>query len=396
VPFDRAVERLRGKAPVATALGSAAWADTPLAIRERSIWSAHVNSARAISAIQTKIGEALDVYAGPGRSTMDRSKFVSEMRSIMREEGLDTGGRGLTNPASRRRLELIYNFQTEDAMSYGRWKSDQDPDALDAYPAQEFLRVESRRVPPNDWPDRWKAAGGRLFGGRMIALKTDPVWMALSRFGRPWPPFDYESGMGIEDVSREDAEDLGLLKPGETVSPAEVSQDFNQALEESVKGLDAEEKQWLELSSGGQVKVEGDSAKLQSGRRRRRRGRTKVCPARRRGRRRMLRPPRFAPKPKKQCERGLRCVAQRARPSSSTSEHSRIGKGKGRTPLQDLRSCLGPFARCKPRKSDGGKTSKCSIFRHFAMPPELSEPWQSMSPIPTGQSSPIFCATKTQ
>jgi hypothetical protein len=71
--------------------------------------------------------------------------------------------------------------------------------------------------------------------------------------------------MGIEDVSREDAEDLGLLKPGETVSPAEVSQDFNQALEESVKGLDAEEKQWLELSSGGQVKVEGDSAKLQSG-----------------------------------------------------------------------------------------------------------------------------------
>jgi hypothetical protein len=251
VPFDRAVERLRGKAPVATALGSAAWADTPLAIRERSIWSAHVNSARAISAIQTKIGEALDVYAGPGRSTMDRSKFVSEMRSIMREEGLDTGGRGLTNPASRRRLELIYNFQTEDAMSYGRWKSDQDPDALDAYPAQEFLRVESRRVPRNDWPDRWKAAGGRLFGGRMIALKTDPIWEALSRFGQPWPPFDYGSGMGVVAIDADEAIALGLIDEGELLTPS--LPEFNARLEASASDLDPDIVQGLQADFGDQL-----------------------------------------------------------------------------------------------------------------------------------------------
>ena len=45
----------------------------------------------------------------------------------------------------------------------------------------------------------------------MIALKNDPVWTALSRFGRPWPPFDYDSGMGIADIDRETAETLGLL-----------------------------------------------------------------------------------------------------------------------------------------------------------------------------------------
>jgi hypothetical protein len=70
--------------------------------------------------------------------------------------------------------------------------------------------------------------------------------------------------MGIEDVSREDAEELGLLKPGEHVAPADVSKGFNQALEESVKSLNEEERKWLELSSGGQVKIEGDTAKLES------------------------------------------------------------------------------------------------------------------------------------
>ena len=27
----------------------------------------------------------------------------------------------------------------------------------------------------------------------MVALKTDPVWAAISRFGQPWPPFDENS-----------------------------------------------------------------------------------------------------------------------------------------------------------------------------------------------------------
>jgi hypothetical protein len=48
------------------------------------------------------------------------------------------------------------------------------------------------------------AGGGGRGGGcdalkalpRMIARKDSPIWEALSRFGTPYPPFDFNSGCG--------------------------------------------------------------------------------------------------------------------------------------------------------------------------------------------------------
>jgi len=45
----------------------------------------------------------------------------------------------------------------------------------------------------------------------MTALVNHPVWLALSAFGNPYPPFDFNSGMGAEPVGRSDAQALGLL-----------------------------------------------------------------------------------------------------------------------------------------------------------------------------------------
>ncbi|MHB9008159.1 MAG: hypothetical protein ACYDC1_14630, partial [Limisphaerales bacterium] len=121
---------------------------------------------------------------------------------------------------ARWRLELIYDFQTTDAMEFGRWKMGQDPEVLGAFPAQEFLRIEARRVRREDWPARWVLAAQRSGDqaalavqrstGRMVALKGSGIWRALSIFGRPWPPFDWGSGMGLEEINRERAEALGL------------------------------------------------------------------------------------------------------------------------------------------------------------------------------------------
>ena len=65
----------------------------------------------------------------------------------------------------------------------------------------------------------------------MVALKDDPVWTAISRFGHPYPPFDFGSGMGVEDVSFEDALALGLVK--DDYQPPEKSplKAFNDGLE---------------------------------------------------------------------------------------------------------------------------------------------------------------------
>ena len=45
----------------------------------------------------------------------------------------------------------------------------------------------------------------------MIALKDDHVWVKLSVFDNPFPPFDWGSGMGLEDIGRKEAVKLGLI-----------------------------------------------------------------------------------------------------------------------------------------------------------------------------------------
>jgi hypothetical protein len=103
---------------------------------------------------------------------------------------------------------------------------------------------------------RWAEAGGTLqAGGRMIALKSDPIWSEISRFGHPWPPFDFGSGMGVRGVSREEAVRLGLLAPDEKVQPQEA--DFNARLQASVSGLDSEQLDDLAEVFGDQVAFSG-------------------------------------------------------------------------------------------------------------------------------------------
>ena len=247
--FDEAVKRLAAKSPVRSTLSSADWAAVPLALRERAQFSARIDNLQVMQEIQDKLMQAVDLQRHPkagGRSAfMDRSKFIAEMRQVMTGAGLDLGYEGLTNPAALKRLGLIYDFQLTDAHEYGRWKMGQDEALLEAWPCQEFLRVESRRKPRENWRVRWKIARGQLYKGRMIARKDDPVWLhpELNRFGRWWPPFDYNSGMGVRDVSREEAVELGVIGPDDRVAPKES--EFNEGLQASVRGLDTSNLQKL-------------------------------------------------------------------------------------------------------------------------------------------------------
>jgi hypothetical protein len=227
--FAEAVAKVKNRLPVGGALDTEGWSRQALALRENAFFSAKVESARVMSELQGRV-----------LNSATRGEFVAKSRQWLLKNGFAraTNQRDLRQLTSTRRLELIFEHNSEAARGYGWWKQGQDPDVLDAFPAQEFLRIESRKEPRMDWERRWTAAGGRVFGGRMIALKSDPVWRGLSRFGTPWPPFDFGSGMGVEDVSREEAEDLGLLQPDEPVTGDE--KDFNEAVERSAKDLTPE------------------------------------------------------------------------------------------------------------------------------------------------------------
>lgn len=89
------------------------------------------------------------------------------------------------------------------------WNVNQ-PAILYTRPAQELYRAFNRKA-PRDWPPIWEQAGGMFYEGRMTALKNAEVWSAISRFGMPFPPFDFNSGMSVRDVDRQTAIRLGLI-----------------------------------------------------------------------------------------------------------------------------------------------------------------------------------------
>lgn len=185
----------------------------------------------------------------------------AELKEILKGLSYDPGDKagGVQDLSSDGRLNLILKQNVESAQGYGNFLQGQAAGALDVFPAQELFRAEDREE-PRDWPTRWMQAGGEIFtGGRMIALKTDPIWTAISTFGVPYPPFDYNSGMWVRDIDRAEAMELGLLEEGEEVKSTTVS--FNANLMASAKRLAPELLDSLRKSFGNQVVIDGDSIK---------------------------------------------------------------------------------------------------------------------------------------
>lgn len=231
-PDRAAVEKFETRKATPSSMSSAEWERVAPAIREKCFFSARVNDAETLGKMRELIGKAVDTAKrSPSEALVSQEKFISEMKSYLRGRGYAVDGMALTDIASRRRLSLIYKMNYDEAREFAKYSRGQNSDALYMYPAQEFLRVEPRRVPRTDWQTRWRAAGGRIYGGRMIALKSSDVWKNLSRFDRPYPPYDFGSGMGVEDVDRDEAIELGLLPKDE---PVDEIPDFDDALEAEV------------------------------------------------------------------------------------------------------------------------------------------------------------------
>lgn len=264
-PWDAAVDRLAGKTVVAARLKSAEWARVPLAIRERAFFSATLEQARALQGLKDDFRAMLEMRDVEGR-TMDRSRIIERMRERLGALPGDSGQ--LTDLTSFRRQQVIIDFQVQDAYGHARWKSElSDPDALDLEPAWEFVRLEARDEERQNWPQRWQAAYDAVGGvgalrDRMMALKTSPIWAALSVFGRPWGPFDWGSGMGLIGRSRDEAEAAGLLGPTDTLDGGQAITDYNDQVKASMRGLDEETRGWLKEQFGDLAQFEGDEVRM--------------------------------------------------------------------------------------------------------------------------------------
>lgn len=200
------------KALVASKLDSSQWNQVQAAFRNRAFFSSQVVQANILQGIRQRVSE----YAARGGGD------ISEARKLMREDLArmhyepEQGKEGtIKDLFSKARLNVILKTNLAQTRGMIQRASGMTPGFFAAFPAQEFTRTHSRRKEREDWRERWVKAGGKFYNGKMIALKTDPVWTKLSVFGNPYPPFDWGSGMGVIDVDRKTAIELGLISDAE-------------------------------------------------------------------------------------------------------------------------------------------------------------------------------------
>ena len=191
-------------------------------ILRQSVFSARMENARYLAQVQKVCAQV----AGGGMNLADARL---ELTRTLRNMGHDTANaKGITDPASVRRLNLIVRTRAEMAANAAAVNS-QNEATVYAVPAWELLRFGQRRV-PRDWAARWKAAGdavgwvgaSRDFG-TLVALKDSPIWAALGNgaggykdtLGNPYPPFAFSSGMAWAGVERRECVKLGLISEGE-------------------------------------------------------------------------------------------------------------------------------------------------------------------------------------
>lgn len=254
-----ASELILKKALVASDLDSSQWNQVQAGFRNRAFFSSRVAEVKIITAMRDRVADYV-------KSGVD----ISEARKLMRKdlEALKYS----PNPGeedtikdlfSKARLDVILKTNEAQARGYIEHIARMKPGAFAAFPAQEFLRVESRKAQRQDWPARWRKAGGKIYGDRMIALKDDPVWVNLSVFGNPFPPFDWGSGMGVRGVDRDEAEKLGLITREELKKKVEALRnkpvpDFNGNLQATVPNLRSDSLcgKILKKNFGDQVKIE--------------------------------------------------------------------------------------------------------------------------------------------
>ena len=227
-------ELILQKALVGSNLDSSQWNQIQAGFRNRAFFSSRIANVNILAAMRDKVAE----YA---RGESDLSKIRMKIREDLQTLKYDPkGGKGTIHDLfSQARIDVIIKTNVAQARGYMQFAEGMSPGAFAAFPAQEFTRIAHRRNQRQDWPQRWAKAGGKTYGGRMIALKDDPVWERLSVFGNPFPPFDWGSGMGVLDVDRKTAIQLGLISDeelrGKTAALREKPvPDFNANLQATV------------------------------------------------------------------------------------------------------------------------------------------------------------------
>ena len=121
--------------------------------------------------------------------------------------------------------KLREHIKTHQHYGRSKWK---DVDSFGQFPAWELVMGTYWVEPIDEWHERWQRCGGKLFDGRMIACKRDPIWEKLSTtfadgLGKPYPPFAKSSCANWMEINHDECDFLGVEINSETVAAYEQS-----------------------------------------------------------------------------------------------------------------------------------------------------------------------------
>ena len=247
---------MRAKVTVpAAGMSSADWDGVDPDIRERSYWTARQGHYARVQGFRDRSQGIVD-------GNLSEADALREVRAMLKATGYqpEPGTEGTIqdlNSDARQRLIL----ETNVAMVQERAYRDSMMGSL-AYPAQRLVRIRYSRQ-PRDWAARWREAAaavnyeGVATDGSHIALLTSPIWRKLSRFDLDYPPFDFNSGMGVDPVDYEEAQRHGLVIPEATVDDMD-GESLNASLEASIAKRDGDLQQAFVEALEDCVEVEGD------------------------------------------------------------------------------------------------------------------------------------------
>ena len=246
------------------------WSKVQAGLRDRSFFSSQVTEAKILYAMRQNVSELVKGGKSP-------SEVRRDLRAYLDSIGYDPDKDLAPGEKSRRgtikdlytksRLDVMMKTNADQAKGYASHVRATTTGAMLAFPAYELVRVERRKLQRN-WDERWTNAAKAVgFEGvcrdtsKKIALKTSPIWVQLSRFGNPFPPFDFNSGMGVRDVRKSVCREIGLLGPDEQPTIPEKP-DFNGNLFEKVP-FDGNTKEYKRLQDtfGDQITHDGGAIK---------------------------------------------------------------------------------------------------------------------------------------
>ena len=202
-----------------TAQSTQDWDLVDAQIRERAFFMAGVENARILQEFKDA---ARDIAAGKLTTNEARKRLRTALRDAGYEPAEEERG-GIHDLSSRRRMEVT--LETNVALARG-WQQREQMKLDKSQPGLRLFRARRVQMPRN-WQQRWGEAAARINwqgvarGGEFVALIDSPIWEEISRFGVPYPPFDFGSQMRVKAVPYEECVKLGLFDEPEEIPPEE-------------------------------------------------------------------------------------------------------------------------------------------------------------------------------